>query len=601
VGDPGTEQPAPQAGIDAVQATRIEALVELARTALLFRLTPRPVVAGAAVSVLICLVLWPTTGRCVELLAWLASRLAISGLRIADCLDFTRLAAPAESLRARRARFAAMLAIDCITWSAAGLLFVGDVRPQLGLALLASLAVVAAVSLYSLASDFRVAALFFSVILVPNAAFLFWLGTPDAFVGAAAMLVLEALLLFEARGLELRLVEMLRLRHEVMLIAAERQRALLLAEHSSRTKSRFLATVSHEMRTPLNGILGMAQLLMAARLPADQAPRVDAIVRSARHLERVISDLLDQSGIESGRIAVVKVKMRLRDALREVIEIAEPLATTAGLLLEVRDAADLPDWIEGDPARIKQVVFNLVSNAIKFTRSGRILVSMERAAEHIVLRVEDPGIGIAPEQIDRLFRAFEPLAQPGDAEYRPGTGLGLTISLELAQAMGGNLTCSSTLGHGSTFDFTFPIGDATPPEVPDPAAHGESAPLSGCVLLVEDDPINALIARTILEREGLQVETVSDGKAALDCLARSRYAVVLMDCQLPILSGWLATARWRERERALGCPRVPIIALTANSVAGDRERCVEAGMDDYLAKPFELQALVDLVRRYAVA
>jgi len=579
-------------------AAEVESLVDAARTALLFRLTPQPLLAGAAFSVLIAIALWPTPGAGLALVAWLAARLVIAGLRLADCLAFTHRPEPPH-LGPRRKRFVVLLCIDAVSWSSAGLLFVGAARPPLGLALLASLAVVAAVSLYSLASHARFAALFFSLVLLPNAVSLMAMRAADPGVAAAAFMVLEGLLLLESRGLEARLVEMLRLRHEIAQIAAERQRALLLAEHSSSVKSRFLATLSHELRTPLNGILGMAQLLAAGSLQADQEQPVQAILTSARHLQGVIGDLLDQSGIESGRLAITRTRMSLRDAVHEVAVVAEPLVRQAGMRFELDELSGLPPWIESDPVRVKQIVYNLITNAVKFTRAGRISLSVRCVAGLATIRVQDTGVGIAQDQIERIFDAFEQADTPADGSHRSGLGLGLTISRELARALGGELSCTSTPGAGSTFDFTLPVHEAAPPFVPTPvvaAVGGGGA--AGCVLVVEDDPVNALVARTILEREGLRVEVVTDGQAACDCLARGRYDLVLMDCQLPILSGWDATAHWRAQEQANGGTRVPIVALTANSIEGDRERCLAAGMDDYLSKPFDMAALLATVRRH---
>ncbi|MEP6505415.1 MAG: response regulator [Betaproteobacteria bacterium] len=215
--------------------------------------------------------------------------------------------------------------------------------------------------------------------------------------------------------------------------------------------------------------------------------------------------------------------------------------------------------------------------------------------------VTDTGIGIAPDQIERIFHAFEQVVQPGGGHYGAGTGLGLTIALEIARAMGGDLVCRSEPGQGSTFEFSLPARAVAPPDVA-PADAAATAPgtLSGLILLAEDNEINALIARTILERAGFDVETVADGQAALDRLAHTRFDAVLMDCQMPVLDGWEATAHWRAHEHAHGLAHVPIVALTANSSDADRERCLAAGMDDYLSKPFERQTLVAMLRRHVM-
>jgi signal transduction histidine kinase/CheY-like chemotaxis protein len=601
-GNAQQERPAP-AGVppEESDAVAIARRVEQDRTAALFQLTPQPVIAGAAFSVLAGLVLWPAVPQRL-LAAWLAIRLVVAFLRVLDCLQFTRRPVPPEAFARRRRRFHRLLLVDCLTWSAAGLLFVVTARAPLGLTLLASLAIVATVSVFSLASDFRAASLFFGGILIPNALYLFTLGTADACVAGSALLVLEALLLAEARVLEARLTELLRLRHENAAIAGQRQRALLMAEHSSRVKTRFLANVSHEMRTPLNGIMGMAQLLVDWPGDERRAAWLQAILDSGGHLQGVIGDLLDQSRIESGHIAVRAAPLRVRDAVREVVELTRPLAVRAGLALEVREQAGLPEWIAGDAVRIKQVLHNLVGNAIKFTPAGAVVVDLGWDGRHLRFGVTDTGVGIAPDQIERIFHAFEQAAPPDGGHYNAGTGLGLTIAREIARAMGGDIVCRSLPGHGSTFEFSLPARAMAPPPAPAPQDPGVTAPgaLSGLILLAEDNEINALIARTILERAGFDVETVADGQAALDRLAHTRFDAVLMDCQMPVLDGWEATTQWRAHERQHGLARVAIVALTANSSDGDRERCLAAGMDDYLSKPFERHALVAMIRRHAM-
>ena len=396
--------------------------------------------------------------------------------------------------------------------------------------------------------------------------------------------------------------ELLRLRHENAASAEELQRALLLAEHSSRTKSRFLATVSHEMRTPLNGIMGVAQLMQQAHTTPIQRAHLDVIAHSARHLQSVIGDLLDLSRIESGRLAIVLKPARLHDLVREVVDLLLPVATEKGLRVEVRDATDLPEWIVTDAARVKQVLHNLLGNAIKFTAMGEVALNVELQSTRLLFSVSDTGIGIAADQTERIFQAFEQMAKPGSAEYRTGTGLGLTISRELAHALGGDLTCSSTLGRGSTFSLNIPCQPCAPADEPVQAAAADvMSTLQGRVLVAEDSPVNAMIAKAMLEHMGLAVDCAEDGVVALERMQQQKYELVLMDCQMPLLDGWQTTRRWRHLERESGRTRTPIVAMTANAVVGDRERCLDAGMDDYLSKPVEMQELKQLLRRHVPA
>ncbi len=566
---------------------------------MLFALSPKPIVAGALFSLLIVVLLWAELGGPL-LLGWLIARLAISTARVWDCRDFLRRGDPIAANARRWRRFMLLMVLECLSWSALGLLFADAAPRQIGVVLLCALVGVGAVSVFSLGSDFRASGLFVGIVLLPTALQQLARATPESLVIGIGMLILLVLLWAESHGLEQRMSEMLQLRHENALIAEQRQHALLLAEHSSQAKSRFLATVSHEMRTPLNGILGMTQVLQQSVLEDGARSQLDVIAQSARHLQAVIGDLLDLSRIESGRLAIEHAPMRLQDAVRDVIDLLEPLATQKGLRFERHFEPDLPEWIEADAPRVKQVLHNLIGNAIKFTVQGEVSLTLTCRAAQLEFLVRDTGIGIPADQVERIFKAFEQVATPGSAEHRSGTGLGLTISRELAQAMGGEVSCRAADGPGTEFRFTLPCHPCAAPKPATDAPQGLPR-LSGRVLVAEDSPVNAMIARTMLERMGLAVDLADDGHLALERMQHTDYAVVLMDCQMPVLDGWQATREWRERERRIGGRRVPIVALTANAVPGDRERCIAAGMDDYLAKPFEMSDLAALMRRHLVA
>lgn len=572
--------------------------VERAQTDLLFKLTPQPVIAGALFSLIVGTVLWPTLGGPM-LLGWVLVRLVLSAARVWDCRHFVADGLSHAELTRRWRRFMGLMMCESASWSVLGLLFAASAPPHTGLVLLAAQVAVAAVSVFSLGSDFRASGLFVGIILVPNAAQQLLRGTPESLTTGVGMVILLVLLLVESRGLAQRMAELIRLRHENAAIADQRQRALLLAEHSNQAKSRFLATVSHEMRTPLNGILGMTQLLQQTASDPTQRPQLEVIAQSGRHLQAVIGDLLDLSRIESGRLVIERAAVRLPDVIREVVDLLQPVATQKGLRFEVRRGGQLPEWCEADAPRIKQVLHNLLGNAIKFTASGEVSLGVDRNGDRLAFSVNDTGIGIPDDQAERIFEAFEQVALPGSPGYRAGTGLGLTISRDLARAMGGDVSCQSKPGRGSTFMFTLPCRPCAAPAGAVPAEAAESSiPLLGRVLLAEDNPVNAMIAKAMLERMGLQVDVAEDGCAALERMQRTSYAAVLMDCQMPQVDGWQATRRWRDHERAAGTGHTPIIALTANAVVGDRERCLDAGMDDYLPKPFEMHDLATLMQRY---
>jgi signal transduction histidine kinase/ActR/RegA family two-component response regulator len=583
----------------ALRAAEIARRVARDQAEMLFRLGPQAILAGGVFSLIVGFVLWGSMGG-PTLAAWVVARLLITAVRVWDCRNF--VAAPPHDeagLQRRRIRFRVLMAAECVSWSLMGIGFAQAADPQIALVMLAALVAVASVGVFSLGSDFVASGLFVGIVLLPNAVDQLLRPGAASVVAGGGMLILTVLLWIESRGLEQRILELLRLRHENATIAEERQRARLLAEHSSRTKSRFLATVSHEMRTPLNGILGMTQLMQQSTGDATQRAQLDVVAQSARHLQAVIGDLLDLSRIESGKPVVEPTAVALPALVDEVADLLGPVALQKGLEFLLDRPAELPRWIRADGPRVKQVLHNLVGNAIKFTPEGSVALDVRTEGGAVVFSVSDTGIGIPPDQIERVFHAFEQVAAPGTPEYRAGTGLGLTISRELARAMGGDVVCAPRVGRGMVFRFHFPLQVEAAPQ---PAAAAPApAALHGRVLLAEDSPVNALIAKTMLERMGLEVDLAEDGEAALERLRNAAYAMVLMDCQMPVLDGWEATRRWRAHERSAGRRRTPIVALTANAVLGDRERCLAAGMDDHLPKPIEYETLGSTMQRHLAA
>lgn len=408
----------------------------------------------------------------------------------------------------------------------------------------------------------------------------------------ASAVVYYAVLAMEARRAERRHVETLRLRYENAAIAEERALAQARAEHSDRAKSRFLAAVSHEVRTPLNGILGVTQLLRTQSDTAAFRRELEIIHRSGHHLLRVIGDLLDLSRVEYDRMVIDHAPYAVVQAVRDVTDLLQPNAHERALALQVSFATALPPRLVGDAARIKQVLHNLVGNAIKYTRQGSIVVSVSHRDDRLRVAVRDTGDGIAA---DDLAEIFDPFVQTGPGEAagrRLGTGLGLTIARQLARAMGGDITVSSEPGQGSTFVFEVDAPVAGAPA--DGIAEPERAlpAFSGRVLVVDDNEVNAVVASAMLDRMGLDVEVAVDGGDALSRLRAQAFDLVLMDLQMPRIDGKTATRIWRAEERG---PRLPIVALTANASDEDRAACLASGMDDYLAKPFDLMALARIL------
>ncbi len=377
---------------------------------------------------------------------------------------------------------------------------------------------------------------------------------------------------------------------EVKSLEADLIKALRRAESANRAKSEFLAVMSHELRTPLNGVLGFADLLAHTPLDEEQREYALTITNSGQHLLEVVNDILDFSSIEKGSLKLDFSTVPTFELVETCCQGVRKAAADKGLEFRYEAAADVPARITGDARRIRQLLFNLLGNAVKFTSAGSVILraSMKKNREKDFLNfaIEDTGPGISPETLSCLFKPF---TQADSSLRRPfeGTGLGLAISQRLVEAMGGTLTVDSTPGIGSTFTLRIPLE----PEMPTlqspvlPTAPPATLSSGGLVLVVDDDRINCILARRFLENIGLRAEFAVNGQAALDAFVPGKYCAILMDMQMPVMNGLEATAKIREIEAATES-HVPIIALTANVMPGDRDRCMAAGMDDFLTKPF---------------
>lgn len=536
------------------------------------------------------------SARLVDL--WIAMKILVAAPRVVQAQIFQRRGFPGGA--AWRTGTHWLLALDGAVWGVAGFWLMRFDVATASLTI-ASLGCVACVATFGLQVSKVATAAYVMPIIVPMVIGMLLRGDQLGVYYAVGLSLFLIQVLVSANRSDAKLCEVFLLRIHAARISAERAEALELVQRQSAVKTQFLGTVSHELRTPIHGMLGVARLVHIETADFLVKKRMELIEASGTHLLGLVTDLIDVSRIDSGQMRIQRITYDLWSEVERVADIYSVRAAEKGLAFTLDSQLTGPSWVIGDPVRTRQVLHNLLGNAIKFTNEGwvQLMVGLGERPGQVHFKVRDTGVGISEDDQKVVFDAFQQVGSKVDGR-RQGTGLGLTIAHEIAQLLGGSITLRSKLGFGSIFDFLVQFELTAAPshsETKNPLA-GDGVDVCARILLVEDNDVNFLIASSMLANQGHQVERASDGAEAVRKGLREidRPDLILMDCMMPTMDGFDATRSIRAQESAMGLARVPIIALSAIIDEDIGRKAIDAGMDDTLGKPFSNEDLRRVMR-----